>query len=379
MKYKPDWSEAQERLTALWHGGGVISRFASCAGDAATQCRGYSTSGTRRGNAARPCVAVKAPSGNSTPCPPPATPEQKWLDPEWLVDAAKAGIENTWWGGEAIPSYLVMSGWLVSFGATPRFAMDTIWWEEMSFDFEQPPELSFDPDDQWVARFSAAYLAMAEFAGKDDFLIGQPCILPANDLLSMLMGTGKFLMNLIDHPEWMRAAIMQGAEAQVAACNYFKDRIQDHHDYWYGNGGWMTFWAPEPYHSTQSDVSCMLSPEMFDQFILPELEILHNAFGPLWYHLDGGDARQHLPRLLSLPYLRVLQYTPAPFEPVNGPEHLDFYRTVQNAGKIVHIQLPKENVEPLLKALDPALLMLDTYCRTVEEGEALLAAAERWC
>jgi hypothetical protein len=45
------------------------------------------------------------------------------------------------------------------------------------------------------------------------------------------------------------------------------------------------------------------------------------AYGALWYHLDGGDARQHLPRLLSLPYLRVVQYTPAPCEPPNGPGH----------------------------------------------------------
>ena len=29
-------------------------------------------------------------------------------------------------------------------------------------------------------------------------------------------------------------------------------------------------------------------------------------------------------------YLRVIQYTTAPFEPPNGPAHLDFYRHIQN-------------------------------------------------
>jgi hypothetical protein len=117
---------------------------------------------------------------------------------------------------------------------------------------------------------------------------------------------------------------------------------------------------------------------MFDRFVLPELELYAREFGALWYHLDGGDARQHLPRLLSMPRLRVLQYTPAPFEPPNGPDHLDFYRRVQAAGKIVHISVDAKDVEPLARGLDPSLLMLHTSCRTEQEGRELLADAVRW-
>ena len=310
--------------------------------------------------------------------PPPANPEAQWLDPDYVTAAAHATLENTWWGGEAIPGVLVMAGWLVCFGATPRFAPQTIWWEEQAFDFDRPPNLTFAPEAPWVQRHTRLYLAVAELAGRDDFLIGGPCVLPANDLLSMLMGTDKFLMNLMDHPDWMRAAIRQGAAAQVEALRYYAAQLRGRHEFWYGQAGWMPFWAPEPYCATQSDVSCMLSPAMYEQFVLPELETLHAARGPLWYHLDGGNAKQHLPRLLSLPYLRVLQYTPAPNEPPNGPGHLEFYRQVQAAGKILHIQLPKENVEPLVRELDPRLMMLDTYCASITEGEELLAAARRW-
>ena len=57
---------------------------------------------------------------------------------------------------------------------------------------------------------------------------------------------------------------------------------------------------------------------MFEQFIVPELEICGEEDGAIWYHLDGRDARHHLPRLLSLPTLRVVQYVPTPGEPVLG-------------------------------------------------------------
>ena len=324
-------------------------------------------------------MAVTAPNGRSViPPPAPSTPRQKWLDPDWVLGDLAARLESTWWGGEAIPSYLLMGGWVLCLGGTPRFDMRTIWFDTVDVDFSGPSPFRYDDDDIWVKAHARLYEAVADFAGKDDFLVGNPCVLPANDLLSMVMGTDTFLISLMDHPEWMRQAIVTGASEQLRVRQQLRDHIREKHDFWYGNGGWMPFWAPEPFISTQSDVSCMLSPYMFEQFVIPELEIYAEAFGSLWYHLDGGDARQHLSRLLSLPYLRVVQYVPAPGEPPNGPGHFDLYREIQKAGRIIHIQVPKEHVEPLLRELDPALLMLQTQCNDVAEGEALLEAAKHW-
>ncbi len=351
MKYKPDWPEARQRLCALWEGR-VLDR---------------------------PCMAVRAPSGrNITPPGEPATVEDRWLDPDWLVARALAELEGTWWGGEAIPSFLINGGWVVSLGGKPHFSIDTIWFDTFAVDFDEPSPFVYDPDDPWTRKHRTAYLALVEAAGKDDFLVGTPCILPANDLLSMHMGTEAFLISLLDRPEWMREAIVRGARGLLRARLELRDLVKDRHDFWYGNAGWMPFWAPEPYVGAQSDVSCMLSPRMFEDFVVPELDVHGNEAGAMWYHLDGGDARQHLPRLLSLPYMRVIQYVPAPVEPPNGPAHLEMYREIQKAGKIVHVELPKENVEPLVRELDPALLMLQTYCGSIEEGQKLLDSARHW-
>ena len=352
MKHKDDWTEAEARLGALW----------------------------RHESLDRPCISVTAPSGQAvTPPRPPATPEQRWLDPEWVLANLRATIEARWWGGEAIPSHLLMGGWVVSLGGAPRFDDHTIWFEVKPPDFDRPPPYRYDPDDPWVTKSRVLYRAAADMAGYDGFLVGRSCMLPANDLISMHMGTELFLISLMDHADWMREAIIQGARDQLRAKNDMQRLIEDRHRFWYGNAGWMPFWAPEPYIATQSDVSCMLSPEMFETFVVPELDVYGAACGAMWYHLDGGDARQHLPRLLSLPYMRVVQYTPAPFEPPNGPEHLDLYRQIQAVGKIVHIELPIQNVKALVEALDPTLLMLNTSCATPDEGRRLLTNAVHWC
>jgi hypothetical protein len=352
MKYKPDWSDAQKRLTALWH----LQMLD------------------------RPCLAVLAPQPvqTSAAAPVPADDEARWLDPDYLAAAAIWSIEHTWWGGEAIPSYLIQGAWVDCLGGTPNFRPETIWFHQREVDFNQPSPFRHDPSSPWMAKYRAALLAVCAAAGRDDFLVGSPGGLPANDLLSMEMGTEAFLVALIDQPKWMAQAILTGARDQLRVRREFQAMIRERHDYWYGNAGWMPFWAPEPFMSTQSDVSCMLSPAMYERFVVPELDVYGHEHNALWYHLDGGDARQHLPRLLSLPYLRVVQYTPAPCEPPNGPAHLAMYRQIQAAGKIINIDLPKENVEPLVRELDPALMLLQVGCSSREEGQRLLDQSAKW-
>jgi len=353
MRYKPDWPEAKRRLAALWNGERLD----------------------------RPCMAIRAPRKveEPTPVPEPAGDEALWMDPEYRVALALDQLEGTWWGGESVPSAHQMAGWVNCLGGTPSFSPDTIWFETMQVDFDRSSPFRQDANAAWTAKYRTLIVALCEVAGQDGFLVGAPGHLPANDLLSMLMGTQEFLTALVDHPGWMAEAILTGARDLAITRQGLKQTIREcGHEYWYGNAGWMPFWAPEPYNATQSDVSCMLSPEMFDRFVLPELDLYGEVHGALWYHLDGGDAKQHLPRLLSLPYLRVVQYTPAPFEPPNGPDHLEMYRQIQSAGRIVHISLPVENVEPLVRALDPSRLLLDVDADTRADGERLLEQATQW-
>ena len=272
-----------------------------------------------------------------------------------------------------------MGSWVLCLGGTPRFEPATIWFETQTVDFLTPAPFRHDPESPWTHKFRNLLLAMCNAAGRDDFLVSAASGLPANDMLSMLMGTEKFLYAVTDHPEWVADAILTGARDRLEVRRAMRASVRDTgHVFWYGNAGWMPFWAPEPYNTTQSDVSCMLSPEMFDRFVLPELEMDGEEHGALWYHLDGGDAKQHLPRLLSLPFLRVLQYVPAPSEPQNGPEHLAMYRQVQAAGKIVHIEVPMAHVGPLVRELDPARLILQTSCPSRDAGEQLLEQSVKW-
>ena len=120
MKYKPDWDEAKARLTALWNGETLD----------------------------RACLSVTAPSGKRRTAPAPRDAEAKWLDPDTVIPTGLAGIENQWWGGESIPSYLLMAGWMVNFDAPPHFDWNTIWFDPVTdVDYDSPPDFKINPDD----------------------------------------------------------------------------------------------------------------------------------------------------------------------------------------------------------------------------------------
>ncbi len=354
MKYKSDWDEAQKRLTALWYGERLD----------------------------RPCISITCPRQNPEPVniPTPLNDEARWLDPNYVVPLTLNIVRGTWWGGEAVPGHFLMATWVNCLGGEPEFDERTIWFKIQEIDFSKPSPFRHDPNNIWTLKYKKLVSAMCKAAGKDDFAVGS-CLagLPVNDLLSMIMGTETFLMALIDHSEWMKQAIIEGARDRLTLTKEIRNMIKESgHLISDAQVGWMPFWAPESYALMQSDVSCMLSPEMFDEFVLPELEMAAAELGPIWYHLDGGNAKQHLPRLLSLPFMRIIQYTPAPFEPPNGPAHLDMYKEIQSAGKIVHIQVPIESVEPLVRSLDPSKLMLHTNCKDKAEGEMILEKAIKW-
>lgn len=351
MKYKPNWSQAQERLTALWN-----HQFID-----------------------RPCIAVTAPNGMERPWPTLKKPEDRWLDPEYIVQSALTSFETTYYGGESIPSAFNMSLWASNtYGATPHFPAETIWFEPIQVDWDHPPTFDLNWDDPYFHKCMAIHEALLKAAGKDNFLVGQCGGMPATDMLAFVIGTENVLLSMAERPEWTRQAILKLASNWIALNRRFFEVSKRTNDFWYGIPGWMPFWMPELFISTQSDISCMISAEMYDRFIVPELELSARAFNNIWYHLDGQSAFQHLPRLLSLPYMKVIQFTPEAGTPPNGPAHLEFYKKIQAAGRIVHIQLPAENIEPLCKALDPALLMMETNCQSIREADELLATAVRW-
>jgi hypothetical protein len=350
-----DWRERKdetlERWTALWEG--------------------------RRLD--RPLVEVTAPAETKTQMPRADSGEALFLDPDFAAARIEAQLEGTYWGGEVIPSFTLLGGWTAtSYCATPQFTDRTIWFDPVEIDYEDPAFFDLDLSNPWFRRYEAVHRRMVELAGRDRFMTGEVVLLPGNDMLSLLMGTNNFLMALLDRPAWMRSTIEKLARQWCAVQDYFLEINRASNAFWYGVAGWAPFWGPEVFAATQSDVSCMIGPDAFAEFIMPELDIVGEHYGRMWYHLDGPGAIPHLDALLSREYMRVIQWVPGAGAAPNGPEWIDLYRRIQDAGRVVMAGIRPQDAEEVVKALDPARLCLQVRAGSEKEAKEFIEDARRW-
>jgi hypothetical protein len=346
LAYKHNWPEARERLEAFWRMEAID----------------------------RPCIAVTAPLKAPRHVEPAPDYKALWTDPEHVAQSYDAWHEATYFGGEAMPGTSLMVGYCLGYGAPLHYSPATVWQEPVIADWAAAPELSVREDDwAWQQVQAVVRRCLEVSAGK--WMTGWPNIMQPNDHLPLLRGTVEFCRDLIDHPREVKAGLRRLLN------NWYSlyDRLTGEMVGQDGSIGWLSLWCPWRRCSTiQSDVSCMLSPAMFEEFIAPELAEMCEWLDAAVYHLDGPGALQHLDRLLALPRLHAIQWTPGAGQ-ASGLAWLDLYRRIQEAGKGVVIFLEYDEVEAAVRALRPEGLFILTGAESPEAAEALLERVSRVC
>jgi hypothetical protein len=99
----------------------------------------------------------------------------------------------------------------------------------------------------------------------------------------------------------------------------------------------------------------MLSPAMFNEFVMPELERQLEFYDYAMWHLDGTAEIRHLDSLLSLKKLRAIQWVDEQWASTrrNPLVHLDLLKRIRRSGRSIQM-VPSENPDiavDLTKAL----------------------------
>ncbi len=153
------------------------------------------------------------------------------------------------------------------------------------------------------------------------------------------------------------------------------------------NGGregvidWMGVWSHRKVCATQCDLSVMISPEMFREFVKEDLESSYSFVDYGIYHLDGEEQIMHLDTLLSIEKLKLIQWVPS--TQVGNPTYgdplnwIDLFKRIQDAGKSVLIYCPPERVRELLTKIARDKVFLDITCPDEKSARQTLLELER--
>jgi hypothetical protein len=257
-------------------------------------------------------------------------------------------------------------------GCPMRFVNErTTWSDHILKDWETRPTYRCDLEVEWWRISEALLRAAAERT--DGYYVGAPDLNGPTEMLSRLRSPGKLALDLYDQPHHLKPAL---AEINAAWYGYWQ-AVTEITSPLGGNFHWMGVWSDRPSTDLQSDFSCMISPEMFDEYFLPFIDEQTTMVERTLYHLDGPGAVRHLDSLLGLPYLDGIQWVPgAGAKPT--VEWLPLLQRIQDAGKLVYAYCDQHNVRTILSELRPEGVMLVTSCDNVAEAEQLLENVSVW-
>jgi hypothetical protein len=223
---------------------------------------------------------------------------------------------------------------------------NTVW-----FDKDPPIDLEawepkFDADEVWLRRVEAITATAVERWGSE-VNVGIADIGGNLDILASLRGTERLLMDTIDDPE----SVERQSRAVTGLWLRYYDRLRPLAG---ANGRgctpWAHVWAPGGCYMLQCDFAYMISPAMFERFVLPDLEACCERIEYPFYHLDGKGEIPHLDRLLSIERLRGIQWIPGDGAPP-PEEWLELLRRIRRGGKLVQLYVSAEGALKIVREL----------------------------
>lgn len=268
-----------------------------------------------------------------------------------ILDAVEAEVRAQRWLGDGFrrwwPNY--GAGSLASYlGSAAEYHAegDTVWFHELDAPSLDDIALGYDADNPWWQQAVAVTRGAVERWG-DDTVIAITDLGGNLDILASMRGTANLLTDLIDAPDVIEKLTQDLTRLWL---RYYDELYAITAAPGLGCTSWAAPWYPATGYMLQCDFSYMISPRMFERFVLPDLEACcaHLEYG--FYHLDGKGQIPHLEMLLGIERLRGIQWIPGAGQA--EPEGwLPLLKRIRQAGKLVQLYVSAEGALTICREL----------------------------
>ena len=251
--------------------------------------------------------------------------------------------------------------------ATTRSGFIPASWNRRAARFTVRPENFY-----WNFTLRLAQEQLRLGAGK--FLTSFPDLIEGLDTLAAMRGTEALLYDLLERPDWVHDSLGRITESYFECYDALYSLIHDERG---GSHFWC--WAPGRLARLQRDFSAMISPAMFQEFMVPVLAAMTERLDFSIYHWDGPGAIPHLPHLLGLSRLDMIQWTPgAGALPVWDRRWWPLYHRIIEAGKrVLLMEFDAARITDFKREFGAGVtrFMFSVVAKTVEEARDLLGRA----
>ena len=295
---------------------------------------------------------------------------------EEVIAAVTRDLWSRRYYGDAFPRWWpnfgpgIMAGFL---GAQVNNVPDTVWFSPAAQRKAAEIRLAYQPENPWWLRIQALTRVAVETWGRD-VQVAYTDLGGNLDILASLLTTEGLLYDLYDAPEEVERLV---GEITRLWLRYYDELESIIRSGCRGTVPWAPIWAQGTSYMLQCDFAYMISPEMFERFVVPDLVACcdHLEYG--FYHLDGAGQIPHLRHLLDIPRLRGIQWVAGDGAP-GLQEWLGLLKRIIDGGKLCQLFLNAEEALAIVRNLGgKGFLFAIREEMTVEEAEAFLRLLAR--
>lgn len=193
-------------------------------------------------------------------------------------------------------------------------------------------EIRLDKSSDWFKRIEEFFIA-ADRIWKNKVVFGMTDLGGTLDVISSFRPGEKLLLDLYDSPDEVKRLTQEIHKAWWEAYEHFESITANSSP---GYSAWTPLLSKSRYYMLQCDFSYMLSPDMFGEFVKPELAASCRRLSRAFYHLDGKGELPHLKHLHDISELAGIQWIPGAGMPPSA-EWPDVLKEIVGSGKKLQV------------------------------------------
>jgi hypothetical protein len=271
---------------------------------------------------------------------------------EDLIARYEPFLDATHFYGDSFPWWWINFGPGIAagfLGARVHSVVDpseTVWFTPAEKKDIRSLTLRYDPENVWWKRVKEITAGIASHWGKG--LVVSHTDLGGNlDILASFRETQTLLLDLIEDPGEVSRLV---GEITRLWLRYYDELDTIIRPTCRGTSTWAPLYSTGKTYMLQSDFCYMISPKMFERFVLPDLVDCCSHLDHGFYHLDGKGQIPHLDHLLSISRLRGIQWIPGDGQP-SPDQWLPLLKRIRDGGKLCQVYVSTEGALRIVRNL----------------------------